>query len=209
VGARAGDIVRAVIDARDAGYVEGELDLCYVGSLNYVQVHVLTDDGFVSVVPESIEVLRISGLSTEELADRWTVFDLDYAVAQGLVSPTQPRVGGSWADMVGRLDWLVAPLLQDGWQIIEKMQQRVEFGRDLVGYILEREGTTIDIELYDDGWIGGWDLADSDCDLDDDEDPPEPLIQDWWHLDDESDAGRLSLKDDFIAVGWLSPEGKS
>jgi hypothetical protein len=207
VGARAGDIVRAVIDTRDPEYVEGELDLRYVQSLNYVQVHVLTDDGFVSVVPESIEVLRISGLSTEELADRWTVFDLDYAVAQGLVSPTQPRVGGSWADMVARLDWLVAPLLQDGWQIIEEMQEHVEFGQELVGYILEREGTKIDIELYDDGWIGAWDVADSDYDLN--EDPPEPLIRDWWDIDDESDAGRLSLKDDFTAVGWLSPEGKS
>ena len=205
-GARDGDLVRAVTSDRDANVVSGVLRLRHVPSLDYVQVHLQDEEGsWHRINPCSVTVVEagVHVVPTRELDDPlvgepgWRrVVDLDQAIAEGLVTPTHDRRGGSWDEFAGRLLGLAAPLLDDGWVITdEERQDGDEFG-DSVHLVLNRDENTIEIELYEDDYLVLWNV-----DLDkyerEDWEPEEPLRT----VDDATPASAISA---FRDVGWLA-----
>ena len=202
--ARTGDWVRAREDSRDRPVVEGVLQIRYVPSLDYAQVLVLGYDGrSYDVEPDSVEVLRPAAVPVEELEkDAWLrsdprwrrIADLDQARAEGLVQTTRARTGGTWADMLHRLDAVVAPLLPAGWRVVEDYtEESWEYG-DSVAYDLQRADERIEVELYEDGQIDVWRLGESD---EGDDEPTTPLLK--LDFGDTDEARREA----FHREGWI------
>ena len=96
MGAHKGDLVRAMSAGPDSVAVEGILNIRYRKAWNRVLVDVITANGAVSVVPESVQVIEAGKVSADTLdaADplSWEdgtrkVRDLDVAIREGLIQP--------------------------------------------------------------------------------------------------------------------------
>jgi hypothetical protein len=205
-GAQDGDLVRARIDDRNAEVVVGVLRLRHVPSLNYVQVHVVTDDGFERVDPASVEVIEVGAfvVSNSDLEDPlkgdpgWRrITDLDAAISEGLVEPARLRQGGTWEDMEERLRNLASPLLESGWSVFDTDRNTSGESGDSVHLILNREDTTIDLELYEDDYMTLWPVNFEKYEQDDWE-SEEPLAS----IDG---ATAENCRAAFVEVGWLDP----
>jgi hypothetical protein len=135
------------------------------------------------VDPASVEVLEPSAVDAGDrergdplVRDRgWrSVRDLDTAWAEGLVPPAQERSATTWEEMFDQLAAVARPLLGAGW-LVERADNddSWEFG-DSVSYELERSAVRIEVDLYADGSILGYDL-DQPSDVDEDP-PPDPVF---------------------------------
>src|SRR5579862_1686638 len=159
MGARGGDLVRARASGRSAEVIEGVLHLRFVPLLGYVQVWV----GRSQADPATVEVLE-RAVVDPDLLDRecglsqdagWrAVHDLDAAIAEGLVPAERDRQGGSWADMLGKLRELTAPLLDARWTAADEVHQEEswEYG-DSVAIDFVRGDEAIEVELYETGEV--------------------------------------------------------
>lgn len=157
-----GDRVRAVVDERSAGMVEGVLHLRHVPRLGYVQVLVLDEQRAWSVRAESIEVLEQQVVSLEQLEasdplvgdpDWRRVTTISEATEEGLLQPPVEREGGSWDDLFAELALRARPLLDAGWRLVATEQEDSwEYG-DSVFYDLERNGVTVELEYYEHGQL--------------------------------------------------------
>jgi hypothetical protein len=202
MGARSGDLVRARTSDRAAEVVEGILHLRLVPMLGYVQVNV----GGHSVEPATVEVLECGALDPDTL-DRgdplihdpgWRpVHDLDRAVAEGLVTPSRIRQGGTWADMFARLDTMIAPLINSGWARSDTdNEESAEYG-DSVSCELRREDTAIWVELYEDGGIVVYPVSNEP-----DPDPDADTITEPLFICDEE----RELLAQFVAGNWVDEQ---
>lgn len=206
-GPRNGDLVRARVDNRDGGVVEGCLHLRHVPSLDYVQVIVRGTHGEPSVDPLSIEIAEPQppGTTTRDDDDdpfraepTWReIVDLDEAAVEGLIPPRRARVGGSWEEMFLQLDGIVRPFVEARWEVIDShREESSEFG-DSVAYDLRRGADALELELYEDGGLSVWALDLDDGDSGDD--GGEPLIS----LAPESDVEWARACHE---RGWTDPE---
>ena len=98
MGAKKGDLVRAMSAGPDSVEVEGILNIRYRKAWNRVLVDVITASGAVSVLPASVKVLEAGKVSPDKLdaADplSWEdgtrkINDLDTAIREGLIQPDQ------------------------------------------------------------------------------------------------------------------------
>lgn len=202
-----GDWVKALIDERNPRQIEGVLHLRLVPLLNYVQVNVIEDgDGHVhSVNPDSIEVLRpgavnIADLEADELiGDKgWRrIADLNQAHTEGLITRTRIRRGGSWDDMFERLQVLSSPLIGTGWKRFDSsLEDSWEYG-DSVSNMLEREGTSIELEYYEQARLVAYSHELSDEEANGGE--PTPPFFVLYEVTPES------CREAFQDQGWLDP----
>ncbi len=156
------------------------------------------------VEPDSIEVLRPGAVPVEKIeADeplisaprRRRIADLDQARAEGLVQRTLVRTSGTWADMLHRLDRVVAPLLQAGWRVIEDYAEESWEHGDSVAYGLQRGDDRIEVERYEDGQIDVYRLREDDDGREDEPSPPALTL-------DYGDTEKAS-REAFGREGWL------
>jgi hypothetical protein len=191
--ARNGDLVRAVTNDRDARLVQGLLKLNWVASLGYVQVFVQTTDGLADVRPSSVRVIRRSPVTS---VPEEGPAELAEALRGGVLPDEWDQAGGTWADMEGRLDAMIVPLIQAGWRVAERHRETSWEHGDSVLVDLARGAETVEFELYCDDRFVAWAMTDID-NLDDSEDsvPAPPL----WSVDD-SNPQELAAK--FRAEGW-------
>lgn len=200
---QSGDRVRAVTDDRDATQVEGILYIRHVPTLNYAQLHVLSDGRASSVLPDSIEVLAPQEVTREQLeygdplvgepGRRWIV-DVAEAVADGLVQEPSSRVGGTWSDMFEQLAARAKPMRDAGWQLIStEREESWEFG-DSVFYDLQREGEVIELEYYSHGTLVAYRMDEGDEGSDD------PESGSIFSIPDSTAA---SARAAFRACGWI------
>jgi len=197
--ASSGDWVSAQLDTRDATTIEGILYLRYVPALAYVQVRV---DGH-NVDPHSVIILRPGAISIESLEEgdpvvsdpAWRrIPDLDTARSERLLTDSEVREGGTWEDMFGRLDELVAPLIAASWQVqrsIQETEASWEYGESVI-YVLARRNALAEVEMFDDTGVHLWDAGESA----DPDEPDPPLLS----FDAATPAG---CRAGFHHIGWL------
>jgi hypothetical protein len=166
-----GDRVSAVEDRRAARHVQGILNLRFVPSLSYVQVEVLTSEGLFDVDPRTIEVIEPAVATIEALeADdpitkdpSWRrIVNLAQAAEEDLLE-LHDITGGTWEEMFADLDAIVAPLVTDGWEILDRLQEESSAHGDSVMCSLKRGRTHIDVELFHDSGLQVWDGASSEA----------------------------------------------
>lgn len=195
-----GDRVRAVEERRSARHVEGILYLRFVPSLSYVQVEVLTSEAMFDVDPRTIEVIEPAVVTIEALEAKdpitqdpsWRrILDLAQAAEEGGLLESLDLTGGTWEEMFADLDAIVTPLVADGWEVLDRLQEESSTHGDSVLCSLKRGRTAIDVEYFNDRWLQVWDGASSDpnnCD------PP---------LFEIEDATPTSAAEMFRTQGWL------
>ena len=182
---RPGDLVRAVTDDRSAAVVEGVLRLNLVGELGYVKVMVETHGRWPVVAPSTVVVLRAGPGDTEGVTE-----SLGAAEEAGLLPAEWSQPGGSWEEMDNRLDGYILPLVQRGWEVVDRDRGVSGEHGDSVLADLRRGDEGIEIELYGYGHVMAWSLAETD------EDTSPPL----WAT---PSVGPDDLESYFRASGWL------
>ncbi len=196
-----GDRVRAVEDCRSARQVEGILNLRFVPSLSYVQVEVHTSGGLFNVDPRTIKVIEPAVFTVEALEANdpitndpsWRrIVDLAQAAEEDLLR-LHDTTGGSWEEMFADLDAIVAPLVTDGWEVLDRLQEESSAHGDSVICSLSRGTAQIDVEYFHDRGLQVWDGASNEPDG-------------CYPLFGIEDAAPTSAADAFKTQGWLPPD---
>lgn len=193
--ARSGDRVRAKVVEREGGMVEGILDLGYVSSLDYFQVHVILPDdgGSVSVDPTSVEVLERVVWPVGSAAAGAKIIDLREVAEAGLLPKDPGGTDRTWAELFAELNRLARPLIDAGWVLVGTDRDGDGVFGDSVFFDLEREGEVIELEYYDiEGDLVAWPL-------DELEDADESNECTFWLVGPDVDA----CVEAFRHEGWL------
>lgn len=172
---------------RNLTVVRGVLVFHWVAVLDYVQVMVETAEALADVKPSSLRLLeRRSAVGPTSPGPA----DLADARRKGVLPQEWDQPGGTWTEMDNQLDVLVAPLRESGWRAISRQSEASWEHGDSVSVDLARDGVTIELELFGDGWLTGYPVGD------DDGEPSEAF----WSFDAKVPG---VATDRFRAMGWV------